>query len=70
MEALKYQKQSLRVKAQLLLRKKTKLKEMAYFNRSLRLLKILKRNKRLKVLNKSSLEARKEKDKLKKNKKD
>jgi len=43
---------------------------MVYFNRSLRLLKILKRNKRLKVLNKSSLEARKEKDKLKKNKKD
>ena len=57
-------------KAWSLVRKKNKLKGMAYFSRSLKLLKILKENKRLKVLNMSSLEGRKEKDKfkLKKNK--
>ena len=51
-------------------KEKNKLKGMVYFNRSLRLLKILKRNKRLKVLNMTSLKGRKEKDKLTKNKKD
>ena len=58
----------MRKKIESLVRKKAKLKGMVYFNRSLRLSKILKRNKGLKVLNMLHLEAKKEKDKLKKSK--